>query len=234
MAAHALCGRCHEPLLRAEHGCLGISPFNSHFSTERVAGLARWALRRFSRVHLFVPDAAAAFILESLGYPPERAAAKARRQGRYLRNKICRALREVGVADPDSMILDSAALDRSARYLALHTEVRDTFDRDEAFERACLQASRWVLAGRARSGAQGEEQLRQAARYLLAELPLFLDTAGIVGARFSVFCYHQAPAFLARLFRGELPCQPRHGQGFAVLSDTFAAPAAASAVHATA
>lgn len=234
MTARALCGRCDEPLLQAEHGCLGISPFNSHFSTERVAGLARWALRRFSRVHLFVPDAAAAYTLEALGYPPERAAAKARRQGRYLRNKICRALREVGVADPDGMILDSAALDGSPRYLALHAQVRDTFDHDEAFRRTCVGASRWVLAGRAQAGAQGEEQLRQAARYLLAELPLFLDTAGIVGARFSVFCYHQAPAFLARLFRGELPCQPRSGQGFAVLSDIAADPAPVSAGHATA
>lgn len=234
MTARALCGRCDEPLLRAEHGCLGISPFNSHFSTERVAGLARWALQRFSRVHLFVPDGPAAFTLEALGYPPERAAAKARRQGRYLRNKICRALREIGVADPDSMILDSAALDRSPRYLALHVRMRHTFDHDEDFRRACVEGSRWVLGGRVRPGALREEQLRQAARYLLAELPLFLDTAGIVGARFSVFCYHQAPAFLARLFRGELACQPRAGQGFAVLSDTAAAPAPASAGHASA
>ncbi|MGH3449517.1 MAG: tRNA-dependent cyclodipeptide synthase, partial [Haloechinothrix sp.] len=194
--ARPLCGNCDEPLRRGEHACLGISPFNSYFSVERVAGWARWALATFARVHLFVPDTAAAYTLEALGYSPERAAAKARRQGRYLRNKIHRALRSLGVDEPDKMILDSAVLDQSDRYRTLHAQVRHNFDHHERFRGACLAASRWVLEGRVPDPEMTDEQLRRAARYLLAELPLFLDTASIVDARASVFCYHQAPPFL--------------------------------------
>lgn len=91
--------RCKQILTRRAHACFGVSPFNSYFTTERVTELAKWGLSEFDAVHFFVPDAPAAYTLEALGYPPERAAHKARRQGQYVRNKIRRALADLGVSD---------------------------------------------------------------------------------------------------------------------------------------
>lgn len=54
-------------------------------------------------------------------------------------------------------------------------------------------------------------------RYFLAELPLFLDTPSIVGTETSVFCYHQPPEVLRRLYAGGLGRRPSAGQGFAVV-----------------
>jgi cyclo(L-tyrosyl-L-tyrosyl) synthase len=56
-------------------------------------------------MHFFVPDAPAAYTLEALGYPPERAAHKAHRQGRYVRNKVLRALADAGVRTPERLVL---------------------------------------------------------------------------------------------------------------------------------
>ncbi|MGC9538597.1 tRNA-dependent cyclodipeptide synthase [Streptomyces sp. UG1] len=212
--------RCREAFAARAHACVGISPFNSHFSAPRISRLARWALGAFSRVHFFVPDTAAAYTLQALGYAPERAAWKARRQGQYVRNKIVRALTDAGVAEPQAHVLDGQALSANSAYLELLGAVEDRYGRDAAFGEACLAASAWTLQRRLPAGqAATAEQSRTAVRYFLAELPLFLDTPRIVGAPASVFCYHQVPAFLDDLFRHRLPLTPAAGQGYVHLRE---------------
>lgn len=210
-------GACAAPLASRAHACLGISPFNGYFTTERIITLAGWALDNFAAVHLFVPDVPAGATLEALGYSPERAAAKARRQACYLRNKICRALETLGVPDPTEMILDWAALSRNARYRERLTATRDRFESDPDFASTCVEATRWVLQDRLEPQEITTPRLRIAVDYLLAELPLFLDTPRIVGRPSSVFCYHQSTEFLERLYARRLTVSPADGQGFAVV-----------------
>lgn len=57
---------------KKNHACLGISPFNSCFSEERIGTLAEWAMKEFETFHLFVPDIPSAFTLEALGYSQEK------------------------------------------------------------------------------------------------------------------------------------------------------------------
>lgn len=215
--ARPLTAYCRTPWNRRDHACLGISPFNSYFSTERILGLLNWAQARFHQVHVFVPDRPAAYTLEALGYPTDRAHRKAHRQARYLRNKIDHALEFAGFADAQHPVLDAQALDDNPRYTTLHRQEHTRFETDPTFRDACLDASRWVLATRV-AGEPTKDQLRSAARYFLAELPLFLDTPGIVGTASSVFCYHQPPAFLQALYRRELPCWVHPRQGFATVA----------------
>jgi cyclo(L-tyrosyl-L-tyrosyl) synthase len=197
-----------------------VSPFNSYFTGPRLRRLAGWALRRFPHVHFFVPDTAAAYTLEALGYAPSRARHKAQRQGQYVRNKICTALREVGVPDPANLILGMGRLHETPRYMRLLDEAHLRFREDEEFRAACLDASRWVLNQKIPPGtAPNQEQLRSAVRYFLAELPLFADAGGIAGHRPSLFVYHQRVAFLERFFRRELEWRPVDGQGFLVVHD---------------
>ncbi|GAB2956421.1 hypothetical protein GCM10023080_014560 [Streptomyces pseudoechinosporeus] len=214
-------GRCAEVVERAEHACFGISPFNSYFSTARIRGLAAWGLERFGRVDFFVPDAPSAFTFEALGYAPEKAAWKARRQGQYTRNKIVTALGSLGVADADQRVLGWAELESNAAFSRLHERGLRRYTQDAGFRDACREASAWVLAGKLPAGqAPDEKQVEHAVRYFLAELPLFIDTPAIVGAGTSVFCYHQPPAVLRRLYGGELSWRPASGQGFAVVAPT--------------
>ncbi|MFI7676323.1 tRNA-dependent cyclodipeptide synthase [Actinophytocola sp. NPDC049390] len=227
--ARPLSIHCRQPLTHRTHACFGISPFNGYFTTERITELARWGLGEFGTVHFFVPDAPAAYTLEALGYPRERATHKARCQGQYLRNKIVRALTELGVSKPDRLILGWSELDANRRYRRLLGEAQRLFDRDPGFRTACLEASRWVLDKRLPPGAEpSTDQLRTAAHYLLTELPLFADTGGIVGATSSVFCYHQCIPFLHQFYGGKLAWQPATGQGFAVLTQALSEQAAAT------
>lgn len=143
--AQPLTPQCARHLRSREHACLGISPFNSYFTEAQIRRLARWAFRTFSTVHFFVPDAAAAHTLEALGYPAKKAAAKARRQGQYLLNKIRRALACLGISRPDELILDSRALTTNTRYTQLLADAEHRFHTDPTFAEQLLDASRWVL-----------------------------------------------------------------------------------------
>ncbi|WP_433272115.1 tRNA-dependent cyclodipeptide synthase [Actinosynnema sp. CS-041913] len=210
--------QCAGPLSRAEHVCLGISPFNSHFTIERIADLARWASAGFHRFHFFVPDGPSAFTLEALGYDPGRAARKAQRQGNYTRNKILRALEQVRAPNPDELILDSSALDGNRAYLRLLSQAHQRFAADPEFARQCLGATGWVLDRRLPEGESPTgDQLRSAVRYFLAELPMFVSTVEVAGVGSSVFAYHQRVPFLAHLYGGELSWRPHPEQGFVVL-----------------
>jgi cyclo(L-tyrosyl-L-tyrosyl) synthase len=219
MAVAPLSGRCAEVIGRAEHACFGISPFNSYFSTARIRELAAWGLSRFGQVDFFVPDAPSAFTFEALGYAPEKAVWKARRQGQYTRNKIVTALGSLGVADADKRVLGWAELKGNAAFGRLHESGLHRYGEDADFRDACREATGWVLAGKLPAGqVPDEEQVGKAVRYFLAELPLFIDTPAIVGAGTSVFCYHEPPAVLRRLYGGELSWRPAAGQGFAIVA----------------
>lgn len=214
-----LTDNCGTVARSAHHACFGISPFNSYFSTERITSLAAWGLARFTSMHFFVPDVPAAYTLEALGYPPKRAAWKARRQGQYLLNKIHTALTSIGVDDPERHILDWSTLTTNTVYRRLRDQAQHLFDTEPEFRAQCLDASGWVLDKRLPASTQpSAAQLHSAVRYLLAELSLFINTPAIVGHRASVFCYHQTVAFLNRLYRRELSWHPVPHQGFTVIT----------------
>jgi cyclo(L-tyrosyl-L-tyrosyl) synthase len=201
------------------HVCFGISPFNSYFSEQRIQDLATWGFKHFEQVDFFMPDGPSAFTLEALGYDSEKAEWKARRQGRYLKNKIVRALANLGVEQDvaEKSILNWTRLRENERYAALHKEVLDHYNSDNFFKEACLEASRWVLEKMVDDpNLMTREMLTSAVRYLLAEIPLFVDCASIVDSPSSVFCYHQCPDFIAKLIEGFYPIRASSNQGFIV------------------
>ncbi|MFC0542508.1 tRNA-dependent cyclodipeptide synthase [Kutzneria chonburiensis] len=201
------------------HACIGVSPFNGYYTAERIAALAAWARRTFSDFHFFVPNEPAAYTLEALGYEPARARHKARRQGNLVLNRIGRALADIGVRDAGRRVLDSARLQDNAAYHRIHDDVIRLFQSDNVFRDQTMASSEWVLAKRLPAGQEPTERQRLlAVRYFLAELPLFLDTPGIVGVSSSVFVYHQRVSFLERLYLGSLARRPVPAQGFLVLS----------------
>ncbi|WP_219108364.1 tRNA-dependent cyclodipeptide synthase, partial [Austwickia sp. TVS 96-490-7B] len=95
-SCRALTESCRGVLGSAEHVCVGVSPFNGYFHQRRVTELVGWAVSSFPRVSFFVPDVSAVHTLVALGYEEGRARVKARRQGRYVVNKVRTGLREVG------------------------------------------------------------------------------------------------------------------------------------------
>ena len=214
---------CSKVFLERDHVCFGISPFNSYFSELRIQELAEWGRKEFKSMHFFVPDVPAAFTLEALGYEPEEAAWKARRQSQYLLNKIHRALRSLGVKEFEAreMVFNWEYLSTNERFLGLYQQITHLFHEDVGFQKACIEASRWVLEKKVENTEKlSLDALHSASRYLLTEIPLFMDTAGIAGKNTSVFCYHQCVPFIQSLMNGDFKVQPSNQQGFVVIEPT--------------
>ncbi len=220
MKTHPITNTCSKNLLMKKHACFGISPFNSYFSENRIYELAKWGKSEFKSMHFFVPDAPSVYTLEALGYPAEKAAWKARRQCQYLFNKIHKALKSAGysILEAEAMILNWEKLSQNTRFMSLYSDVRGLFADDPLFQKDCIEASRWVLEKRVQDESLlNEDALRSAARYLLTEIPLFVDTANIIGQPTSVFCYHQCIAFIEKIMNGYYSIKSSANQGFIVI-----------------
>ncbi|MFF0146552.1 cyclo(L-tyrosyl-L-tyrosyl) synthase [Amycolatopsis sulphurea] len=201
------------------HVCIGVSPFNGYFTAERLIRLAEWTVEHFADFHFFVPDDVTAYTLEALGYPPARAKQKAHRQSCHVHNKIAAALTAAGVPDPATRILGMARLRELPAYRRVAREAERLFDTDVAFRSACYGASTWVLQNKV-GNPPGDDALRLAVRYFLAELPLFAASGAITGNSRSMFAYHQRVPFLENFFDREFALRPDPGQGFLVVRES--------------
>ncbi len=212
---------CEQNYNSKEHVCFGISPFNSFFSESRIEKLATWGKNEFKSMHLFIPDEPSAYTLEALGYSPKDADWKARRQCRWLKNKVKRALVNVGYTDEEiaSIVLDWKALSKNPSYLESYALVQKAFETDTEFKNACLEASKWVLESRVQDTSElTPEMLNSACRYLLTEIPMFINTPNIAQKNSSVFCYHQCVPIIENLFKRKFSIMTSQNQGFVVLN----------------
>jgi len=210
--------RCARLLVTHQHAILGISPFHSYFSRKRLSHLIEWASASFNSFHLFVPDGPLIHTLLACGYEPGKARKKAKRQLKYLFNKIDYALIENGFEQSnfDDLVLCSRTLQDNSSYQELLQKVLHRYKHDRQFRQKCLQTSAWVLAGQTHnpSNTKPDNADEIAVQYFLAELPLFMNGAAIAEAETSVFCYPQCPDFLRYLYHHERGKLISKGQGF--------------------
>jgi len=208
---------CRDALDKKEHAVFGISPFNSYFSEAQITNIAHWGYLNFKSIHLFMPDIPSAYTLEALGYSPQKAEKKARRQANYLRNKMIRALENIGISETQTVeiILDWKKLETNPYYQSVYKKCINLFETDTEFHRGCLESSKWVLHKRVDNGEViPEATLNIAVKYFLAEMPLFIDSVGILNKKASVFCYHQCPEFLRTLYEKRYQNLVKPYQGF--------------------
>lgn len=217
--ASPLTPACEKRLTDCTHVCVGVSPFNGYFTAGRIAELVAWALEAYPDSHFFVPDEAPAYTFMALGYEEKKARHKARRQGQYVVNKIKTGMELAGIEPDETRILTAARLRENPRYVELAAHVRERFEDDPMFREETMTTSEWVLAGYLPAGqAPTQEQKLLAVQYFLDELPLFLDTPGIVGVPTSTFVYHQRVPFLEKLYTGGIGLEVSTGQSFTVLT----------------
>jgi len=211
---------CSVVYNKQEQVILGISPFNSYFSLETISYLVSWAKREFNSFYLYIPDKPTTFTLQALGYDEKKATKKARRQCNYLKNKMTNALKANGIAEENAtdFIIDSNRLSNNAVYLEKLNHCFDLFDQDSDFQAGCLSSSRWVLESQLDDESLiTEKALFKAAKYFLAELPLFLWSSEIMNNKSTLFGYHNCPEFLHQLFTDRPANLLSQQQGFSVI-----------------
>jgi cyclo(L-tyrosyl-L-tyrosyl) synthase len=75
------------------------------------------------------------------------------------------------------------------------------YENDEDFRKGCLLSSKWVLKGKCNlKSLNDDEYPYTAAKYFLAEVPLFLNSSEIFNINSSLFVYKDIPEFINRIY----------------------------------
>lgn len=205
--------RCEAIMRGAQHALVGISPFNNYYSHARICSLLQWAQGAFQSFSVLLPGEEAALTLIAAGEPAHTAATKARLQISKLRSRALDAMSRIGISNGQSRVFSLAQFAENSVYKQSRRDVRDCYLRDARFRELCLDAARTVVAKRLPEGvAPTAVQMEIAVEYLMAEIPLLLDTPSILNVETSVFCYHQMAPLFKGIFRRELAITPSPAQ----------------------
>lgn len=177
-----------------DHAVIGISPFNSFFVESSIEKLLRWSHEMFQETTIFIPEGLSIYTLMAKGYTENDAIRKTRRQDSYIKNKVNRVLKNIGLCENEysRKILTPAQLMKNSKYMEVYSRCLDKFNTDPSFRDFCLSASKFVLQNMDIS----HENTQIGVKYFLYELPLFLDTPKILDVPSSFFVYHRTLPFI--------------------------------------
>lgn len=202
------------------HVLLGISPFNSYFSEENISDWIQWAQKTFNSFHIFVPDTLPIYTFLALGYSETKAIQKAKRQTAYLKNKIYRALEKNTISEDiiKKIIIDMDFLENNKSYQEIKEKYHHIYHNNIEFKKECDLSTGWVINGQP---IKNEELFNEniAVEYILAEIPLFVDTSSILNVSSSLFVYHQTPQIIKYLYNNHMGNEfVKSNQGFIELA----------------
>jgi cyclo(L-tyrosyl-L-tyrosyl) synthase len=206
---------CVKILEKREHACIGISPFNSYFSEEVISKLINWGNTQFKDFHLFVPDILPYFNFLALGYSHEKAQIKCKRQWTYLRNKIRRAFTKCALSNADEKIITASAIKDNPEYQKIYNKLLQYYQDDQDFKIYCLKATSEML--KKYSSQITTEMLNTSVKYILSEMPFYLDTPRILCKTSSIFVYHESIEIFIDLYKNRRHELVANNQGHVIL-----------------
>lgn len=215
-----LTDNCRRILDRGDHVLIGISPGNSYFSEQRITDLLRWSLPLFRRIDIIIPDSAEVATRLALGLTEDQAHRKARGAANRIRNRTVRACATAGVpADRSRILLLSEVAEQSA-YQDARQRCEEGLADDAELREICLRPARHILRTHLQGREPTPEQTERAMGYLLAEMPLMLDSPRLLDVASSVLIYHQHMEFFERIVLGKSTLTMSDRQAFAVVRPT--------------
>jgi cyclo(L-leucyl-L-leucyl) synthase len=130
------------------HAVIGISPFNSRFSTDYIDRLIGWAGKRFAAIDVLHPGEESALLLMGTGTAEGKARRKARQQATRNLRDVEAALTRHGLALARGAMSTFANFVDLERYQLLYRSTIDEYNRNPVFQQACREMTTQAVAGR--------------------------------------------------------------------------------------
>ena len=193
--------RCKEILEKREHALVGISPFNSYYSEENITKLICWAKNNFKDFHVIFPDQLPYYNLIAAGYSEERTIQKLKHQIRNFRSKINRAFITNAIPEEErhKKTLLISHFSNNPIYCDLYNRCSERYLNDHQFKKTCNDSSAVVL--RNYTANIETSILDVAAKYVLGELPFYMDTPKLLNVNSSLLVYHLPISFFTNLYK---------------------------------
>ncbi|MEV2261716.1 tRNA-dependent cyclodipeptide synthase [Streptomyces anulatus] len=197
----------HNPRLGERYGTLvlGLSPFNSFYSTQTVADLCQSAARSFSDVHVVLPGAPeSALRYISAGKAPRHAVQRSKRVIHNMRNVARRTLAECGMPDTDARVHVMTRFASHPRYQKSRARIESAYRTQRPMREAVHAMTRTALATSLDSDPT-PAQIESNTRYIFAEAPLLLDAASMLARPSTLFVYHRRVPLYDVVATGQVP-----------------------------
>jgi len=185
-------------LSQRDHALIGISPFNSYYSETNIFNIIHWVNNNFKSFNIFFPADLSIYTLLGMGLSKDKAEKKVRRQSNYTFNKIFRALKKVFPerGHCENLIISIDDLKNNEKYLKKMNIILKLFNENFYFYDFCIKTTKKITF------YKGMETIDEfiAVNYFLEELPLLIDTPGILSIPSSLFIYHDIPEAINELY----------------------------------
>ncbi|MFE9927532.1 tRNA-dependent cyclodipeptide synthase [Streptomyces sp. NPDC005533] len=201
-----------------DHVLIGVSPGNSYFSSERVAGLAQWATTCFAQVDFVYADLHVDRMFAAFGYTREHAEKRAAKEIKAVRRRILKGVEGSGPGRADIRVRALSEFQSNPVYQLLHRRILHFLETDDEFRKGCKEMALHFVGSKVPEGESiTDEQLQVCFDYLAAELPFFVDTPSILDVPSSVAAYHVRMPLTDVLFARGGGLRATRNQAYAVV-----------------
>lgn len=174
---------------------LGASPFNSYYTVERIQDLITVALHYTSKVYFFVADELSYYNFISQGYTLEKAKQKSARKDQNLRNRVHRALENLGLEkDPNIIVLQYSTLKHHPLYPLYLEKYKALLADDLLFKEMVFEVLKNLKT------THEFTDLNIAQNYFLEELPTFLNLPSLLDIPHCCCIYHYLFPFVHYIY----------------------------------
>lgn len=172
---------------------VGMSPGNSYFKDEEVSYLLKTVVERYGRVVVMIADVPAIATYVAFGYPENIARReKAIPQGNALKNRVKRAMENLGYDETQVRILDWAReVEGNPDYQKSYQNVRELYVSRETFKNDADETTRSVLLGSKKSFDDIQKATETAVHYLLSEIAFLEWASELFHVKQVSYVYHK-------------------------------------------
>ncbi len=172
---------------------IGMSPGNSYFQDETVVFLLKKVVNQFGKTGVLIPDVPAIATYRALGYSENRARRdKAIPKGNALRNKVSRAMQELGYDDSQVKVFDwTRDIESEELYAEKLRRVEDLYENNNLFQQAIRLATKEVLLTSDQEASELEVAIDIAVHYILSEFACLEFLPKYLGVPKINYIYHK-------------------------------------------
>jgi len=205
--------------MNSNYPIIGMSPGNSYFKDGVVKELLKIVVEKYGKAAVFVADIPAIHTYVALGYPENRARRdKALPQGNALKNRVKRAMEELGYNESQVKIIDwESEVKNNTDFIQKYEEVIKLYSENKEFERAANETTRTVLEKTAESMVS-YEVVRIGVHYLLNELAFLEFVPQFLESQKVIYIYHKPWPVYDSYRKGEFDGKPRTYLDFEIVT----------------
>jgi cyclo(L-tyrosyl-L-tyrosyl) synthase len=208
---------CNEVWQTRDHVVFGVSPGNSYFNVDRLSAVLKWLRAEFRQIDVLIPDESLQHTFLAMGYGVAKAAKKARAETNVLRNRVFRAWEDIGGPRNWDGLHRMSELSSNPTYADSLEYCTQQAELDPVLRYTCEEMTKDVLASKGLNGQPTAEQIEEAKKYLVAELPFFVSSRQMFDVDASLNFYHQPLPLANVIFSGETALKAGDGQGYATI-----------------